>query len=57
MIAEMTLFLRQNFCIDEWTNCRDNVAVHFRPMHEMAMEKYGTNVKQNILMVIIFSGS
>jgi len=40
MIAEMTLYLRQNFCLDEWENCRDNVAVHFRPMHEMTMEKF-----------------
>ena len=47
MIAEMTIFLRQNFCIDEWTNCKDNVAVHFRPMHEMAMEKYGGKFEQD----------
>merc|ERR1719470_681538 len=40
MIAEMTLFLRHSFCIDEWENCRENVAVHFKPMHEMAMEKF-----------------
>jgi len=40
MIAEMTLFLRHSFCIDEWENCRENVAVHFKPMHEMTMEKF-----------------
>jgi len=40
MIAEMTLFLRHSFCIDEWENCRENIAVHFKPMHEMAMEKF-----------------
>merc|ERR1712071_744625 len=45
MIAEMTLYLRQNFCIDEWENCRDNVAVHFRPMHEMTMEKFLSPLK------------
>ena len=47
MIAEMTIFLRQNFCLEEWHNCEDTVAVHFRPMHEMAMEKYGGKLDKN----------
>jgi len=40
MIAEMTVYLGHNFCIDEWEHCKENVATHFRPMHEMVMEKF-----------------
>merc|ERR1719470_123105 len=40
MIAEMTVYLGHNFCLDQWENCKEDVAVHFRPMHEMAMEKF-----------------
>eukprot|EP00091_Calanus_sinicus_P006137 TRINITY_DN1674_c0_g1_i10.p1 TRINITY_DN1674_c0_g1~~TRINITY_DN1674_c0_g1_i10.p1 ORF type:complete len:193 (-),score=56.47 TRINITY_DN1674_c0_g1_i10:40-618(-) len=40
MIAEMTVYLGHNFCLDEWENCKEDVAVHFRPMHEMTMEKF-----------------
>eukprot|EP00092_Neocalanus_flemingeri_P072204 GFUD01088840.1.p2 GENE.GFUD01088840.1~~GFUD01088840.1.p2 ORF type:complete len:187 (-),score=51.95 GFUD01088840.1:67-627(-) len=40
MIAEMTVFLEQNACIDEWENCKEVVKEHFPPMHRMAMEKF-----------------
>merc|ERR1711872_404768 len=40
IIAEITLFLEQNFCIPDWTDCKENVATHFPPMHSLAMEKF-----------------
>ena len=40
MIAEYTIYLEQNFCIDEWPHCKQGVKDHFPAMHLMAMEKY-----------------
>merc|ERR1712038_527761 len=40
MVAEMVVYLEQNFCLDEWTGCKDNVKNHFPKMHAMAMEKF-----------------
>merc|ERR1719348_2225768 len=37
-VAEYTLYLMQNVCIDD--RCRELVAEHFPPMHWMAMEKF-----------------
>merc|ERR1712179_15023 len=40
MVAEFTIYLEQNFCIDEWKDCKDTVKTHFPSMHAMAMEKF-----------------
>jgi len=40
MIAEFTIYLEQNVCIDEWEGCKAEVAKYFAPMHLMAMEKF-----------------
>jgi len=40
MIAEYTIYLEQNFCIDEWEHCKEGVKNHFPAMHLMAMEKF-----------------
>merc|ERR1711915_1045814 len=37
MIAEFTIYLEQNVCIDEWEGCKEEVAKYFKPMHLMAM--------------------
>ena len=39
MVAEYVVYLEQNFCLDEWGNCKEGVKEHFPPMHAMAMEK------------------
>ena len=39
MIAEFTIYLEQNVCIEEWEGCKEEVAKYFAPMHLMAMEK------------------
>merc|ERR1712215_108529 len=38
MIAEFTLYLEQNMCMDD--GCKQEVAKYFAPMHMMAMEKF-----------------
>merc|ERR1712210_194405 len=40
MIAEFTIYLEQNYCIDEWEHCKEGVVEYFPPMHAMAMEKF-----------------
>merc|ERR1712241_1350541 len=40
IVAEMVVYLEQNFCLDEWQFCKPGVADHFPPMHKMAMEKF-----------------
>eukprot|EP00091_Calanus_sinicus_P012376 TRINITY_DN2793_c0_g1_i1.p1 TRINITY_DN2793_c0_g1~~TRINITY_DN2793_c0_g1_i1.p1 ORF type:complete len:189 (-),score=64.79 TRINITY_DN2793_c0_g1_i1:50-616(-) len=40
MVAEMMIWLEQNFCINEWEGCKEGVAKYFQPMHIMAMEKF-----------------
>merc|ERR1712051_242671 len=40
MIAEFTIYLEQNYCIDEWEYCKEGVVEYFPPMHAMAMEKF-----------------
>jgi hypothetical protein len=40
VVAEMTIYLEQQGCIDEWEGCKEVVAEHFPPMHLMAMEKF-----------------
>merc|ERR1712233_247091 len=40
MISEYVIYLEQNFCLDEWENCKENVFKHFPSMHMMAMEKF-----------------
>ena len=49
MVAEMMIWLEQNFCINEWEGCKDGVAKYFQPMHMMAMEKYA---KGNLAIVL-----
>merc|ERR1712228_755971 len=40
IVAEMVVYLEQNFCLDEWTHCKPGVVRHFPPMHAMAMERF-----------------
>merc|ERR1712200_2621 len=40
MIAEFTIYLEQNYCIDEWEYCKEGVVEYFPHMHAMAMEKF-----------------
>merc|ERR1719278_186605 len=40
MIAEMTVYLEQNFCLSDWEDCKTLVVEHFPAMHTMAMEKF-----------------
>ena len=40
MVAEMTVYLEQNGCIDEWVGCKESVKKYFPEMHAMCMEKY-----------------
>merc|ERR1712088_238202 len=40
MIAEFTIYLEQNYCIDEWEHCKEGVVEYFPPMHAMAMENF-----------------
>merc|ERR1719187_1823043 len=40
MVAEYTIYLEQNYCLDEWTGCKELVFKHFAAMHLMAMEKF-----------------
>merc|ERR1712168_531685 len=40
MIAEFTVYLQQNFCTSNMRGCHEAVAIHFAPMHDMAMEKF-----------------
>merc|ERR1739838_9761 len=40
MVAEYVVYLEQNFCLDEWENCKEGVKRHLPPMHAMAMEKF-----------------
>merc|ERR1712055_1213206 len=40
IVAEMVVYLEQNFCLDEWELCKPGVVRHFPPMHAMAMEKF-----------------
>jgi len=40
MIAEYVIYLEQNFCLDDWEDCKHLVVEHFANMHNMAMEKF-----------------
>merc|ERR1711981_537826 len=40
MIAEYVIYLEQNFCLDDWEDCKHLVVEHFANMHTMAMEKF-----------------
>merc|ERR1712059_201565 len=41
MVAEYTIYLEQNFCNSGMPfNCKEVVAVHFPPMHNMAMDRF-----------------
>merc|ERR1711935_186455 len=40
MIAEMTVYLEQNYCLSDWEDCKTLVVEHFPTMHTMAMEKF-----------------
>merc|ERR1712212_489455 len=40
MVAEMVVYLQQNFCTDQMHHCHDTISHHFPPMHAMAMEKF-----------------
>merc|ERR1739842_27428 len=40
MIAEFVVYLQQNFCTSDMHHCHENIATHFPPMHDMAMEKF-----------------
>merc|ERR1712127_733866 len=40
MVAEYTVYLEQNFCLDDWEDCKELVVEHFAAMHMMAMEKF-----------------
>merc|ERR1711976_999101 len=39
-IAEYTLYLEQNFCVNKPQMCPDVIKRHFPPMHQMAMEEF-----------------
>ena len=40
MVAEYVLYLEQNFCIPEWTHCKEWTVRDFPVLHDMAMEKF-----------------
>ena len=40
MVAEFTVYLEQNFCIPEWTHCKEWTVRDFPLLHDMAMEKF-----------------
>merc|ERR1711874_216538 len=40
IVAEYVVYLEHNFCLDEWTDCREHVKNDFPAMHEMAMQKF-----------------
>lgn len=40
MVAEYVIYLEQNFCLDEWSGCKEGVKEYFPSMHMMAMEKF-----------------
>ena len=40
MVAEFTVYLEQNFCIPEWTHCKEWTKRDFPRLHMMAMEKF-----------------
>ena len=54
MVAEMMIWLEQNFCINEWEGCKDGVAKYFQPMHMMAMEKYAKGTLVIVLEYFFF---
>merc|ERR1719430_1662550 len=39
-IHEYIIYLEQNFCLDDWEDCKHLVVEHFANMHTMAMEKF-----------------
>merc|ERR1711910_2634 len=39
-VAEMTVYLQQNFCTGDWHHCHEAIDRHFAAMHAMAMEKF-----------------
>merc|ERR1712055_611959 len=40
MVAEFVIYLEQNYCLDEWEDCKQHVMNDFPAMHMLAMEKF-----------------
>merc|ERR1712223_275413 len=40
VIEEFVVYLEQNFCLPDMPGCDKAVAVHFPPMHQMAMKEF-----------------
>merc|ERR1711874_347629 len=40
IVAEYVVYLEHNFCLDEWTDCKEHVKNDFPAIHEMATQKF-----------------